>query len=94
MNGCSAPERIFELLGDAFELRFEPGTTTLQMPNGDSVWGLFVNGYGPTKALAASIDPGRREQLKRDFIAFHERYRSDLGIAMPRDYLVTIGSRK
>ena len=94
MKGCSAPERIFELLGDAFELRFEPGTTTLRMPNGDSVWELFVNGYGPTKALAASIDPGRWEQLKRDFIAFHERYRSDLGIAMPRDYLVTIGYRR
>jgi SAM-dependent methyltransferase len=88
------PERIRELLGDAFELRFEPGTTTLRMPNGESVWELFVNGYGPTKALAASIDPGRREQLKRDFIAFHEQYRSDLGIAMPRDYLVTIGYRR
>jgi hypothetical protein len=41
-----------------------------------------------------AIDPGRREQLKRDFIAFHERYRSNLGIAMPRDYLVTIGYRR
>jgi len=88
------PERIRELLGDAFELRFEPGTTTLRMSDGESVWELFVNGYGPTKALAASIDPGRREQLKRDFIAFHEQYRSDLGIAMPRDYLVTIGYRR
>ena len=94
MNGCSAPERIFELLGDAFELRFEPGTTTLRMLNGESVWELFVNGYGPTKALAASIDPGRREQLKRDFVAFQEQYRSDIGIAMPRDYLVTIGCRR
>jgi hypothetical protein len=26
------------------------------MPNGESVWELFVNGYGPTKALAASCD--------------------------------------
>jgi hypothetical protein len=89
-----SPERIRELLGDAFELQFEPGTTTLRMPDGESVWELFVNGYGPTKALAASCDPERREQLRRDFIAFHERYRSDLGIAMPRDYLVTIGRRK
>jgi SAM-dependent methyltransferase len=87
------PERIFELFGEAFELRFETGTTTLRMPNGESVWELFVNGYGPTKTLAGSIDPERRQQLKQDFIAFHERYRSDLGIAMPRDYLVTIGYR-
>jgi SAM-dependent methyltransferase len=88
------PERVRELLGDAFELRFETGTTTLRMPDGESVWELFVTGYGPTKALAASIDPERREQLERDFIAYHERYRTDLGIAMPRDYLVTIGHRR
>jgi SAM-dependent methyltransferase len=88
------PERIRELLGDACELRFEAGTTTLRMPDGESVWELFVNGYGPTKALAASCDPERRDQLKRDFIAFHEQYRGDLGIAMPRDYLVTIGYRR
>jgi hypothetical protein len=64
------------------------------MPTGDSVWELFVSGYGPTKALAASIEPERREQLRRDFIAFHEQYRTDLWIAMPRDYLVTIGYRR
>ena len=87
-------ERIQELLGDAFELRFETGTTTLRMPDGESVWELFVNGFGPIKTLAASIDPERREQLKRDFIAYHERYRTDLGIAMPREYLVTIGYRR
>ena len=88
------PERIFELLGGAFDLRFETGTTTLRMPDGESVWQLFVNGFGPVKTLAASIGPVRREQLKQDFIAFHEQYRSDLGIAMPRDYLVTIGYRR
>ena len=88
------PERIRELLGDACELRFEAGTTTLRMPDGESVWELLVNGYGPTKALAASCDPERRDQVKRDFIAFHEQYRRDLGVAMPRDYLVTIGYRR
>jgi hypothetical protein len=54
----------------------------------------LVSGYGPTKTLAAILDPVRREQLKRDFIEFHERYRTDLGIAMPREYLVTIGYRR
>ena len=88
------PERIFGLLGDAFELVFETGTTTLRMSNGESVWELFINGFGPIKTLAASLDPERKEQLKRDFLAFHERYRTDLGIAMPRDYLVTIGYRR
>ena len=37
---------------------------------------------------------GGRERLKQDFIAYHERFRTELGIAMPREYLVTIGVRK
>jgi hypothetical protein len=87
-------ERIRELLGDAFELRFETGTTTLRMSDGASVWELMVKGYGPTKALAASCNAEQRDQLRADFIAFHERYRGDRGIAMPRDYLVAIGYRR
>jgi SAM-dependent methyltransferase len=88
------PERVRELLGDAFELSFEAGTTTLRMPDGLSVWEVFVAGFGPTKTLVADLDEAGRERLKHDFVAFHEQYRSDLGIAMPRDYLVTIGRRK
>ena len=87
-------DRLRELLGTAFDLRFETGTTVLRESSGDAVWQLFVTGFGPTKALAASLDPERREILKRDFIAFHDRFRTDLGVAMPRDYLVAIGIRK
>jgi SAM-dependent methyltransferase len=88
------PERLRELLGNTFELAFEPGTTTLRMPDGLSVWEMFVAGFGPTKTLAASLDAAHRERLRQDFVAFHEQYRGELGIAMPRDYLVTIGRRK
>ena len=35
-----------------------------------------------------------RDVLKRDFIAYHDGFRNDLGVAMPRDYLVTVGVRK
>lgn len=87
-------ERVQQLLGASFDLRFETGTTVFHEPNGEAVWELFVSSYGPTKALAASLDPQRREDLKRDFIAFHDGFRSELGVAMPRDYLVTIGIRK
>ena len=87
-------ERVRELLGSAFDLRFETGTTVLRMPSGLAVWELFVKGYGPTKALAAALDPEHRERLKRDFIAYHDGFRTELGVAMPRDYLVTIGTHK
>ena len=87
-------EHVQQLLGSAFDLRFETGTTVLREPSGLAVWELFVGGYGPTKALAAALDPERREGLKRDFIAYHDGFKSELGVAMPRDYLVTIGVRK
>ena len=77
-----------------FDLKFESGVTQLRMPSGQAVWDLFVEGYGPTKALAASRDPQRRTQLERDFVTFHDKYRGELGIDMPREYLVTIGIRK
>ncbi|SFC13037.1 Ubiquinone/menaquinone biosynthesis C-methylase UbiE [Polaromonas sp. OV174] len=89
-----SPQRVKQLLGDAFELRFETGTTVLRAPSGLAVWELFSAGYGPTKALAASLEPERRDSLKRDLIAFHEGFKSELGVAMPRDYLVSIGVRK
>jgi SAM-dependent methyltransferase len=88
------PERVKQLLGSAFDLRFETGTTVLREPSGLAVWDIFVAGYGPTKALAANLEPERREKLKQDFIAYHDGFKTDLGVAMPRDYLVTIGVRK
>lgn len=87
-------ERIEQLLGSSFDLRFETGTTVLREPSGEAVWNLFVSGYGPTRALAATLDAERLESLKKDFIDYHETFRSDLGVAMPRDYLVTVGIRK
>jgi len=88
------PERIYLLLGDAFDLKFERGVTTLIMPSGRAVWEVFVEGYGPTRATAAGSDPKRRQELERDFIAYHDKFSNHTGVAMPREYLVTIGSRK
>ena len=87
-------ERVKQLLGSAFDLKFETGTTVLRKPDGLAVWELFVSGYGPTKSLAAALAPGQRESLKRDFIDYHDNFKTELGIAMPREYLVTIGIRK
>jgi SAM-dependent methyltransferase len=88
------PERLRELLGGAFDLQFEKGVTTLRMPSGKAVWDLFVEGYGPTKTIAAGCDAQRREELERDFIAYQEKFADAAGVAMPREYLVTIGTRK
>ncbi|MBC7636717.1 MAG: class I SAM-dependent methyltransferase [Acetobacteraceae bacterium] len=89
-----AQARVRELLGGAFDLGFETGVCTAFMPDGAAFWELFSTGYGPTKMLAESLDPVRRAELQAAFTAFHERFRTDLGIAMGRQYLITHGVRR
>jgi SAM-dependent methyltransferase len=85
--------RIRELLGTAFDLRFEKGVSYYREPDGEAAWDTFSNGYGPTKVLAGSLDATRRESLRSDFIAFHDRFATDLGVCVPREYLLTLGVR-
>jgi SAM-dependent methyltransferase len=87
-------ERIHTLLGHAFDLKFETGTTTLRVPSGQAAWELFIAGFGPTKTVAAALEPQRRAEFTRDVIEYHERFRGELGVAMPREYLITVGVRR
>jgi SAM-dependent methyltransferase len=86
-------ERLEELLGDAFELAVTTETSHYVETGGEAAWNTFVTGYGPTRALAASLDDARRAELKRDFVAFHERYREGDGIHVPRTFVLTFGKR-
>jgi len=87
-------ERVRALLGNTFDLKFETGTTTLRVPSGQAAWDLFIAGFGPTKTVAATLEPRRRAEFTRDFIKFHERFRGELGVAMPREYLVSVGVKR
>jgi SAM-dependent methyltransferase len=86
-------ERIRELLGSAFQLRFEKGVSYYREVSGDAAWDTFSQGYGPTRSLAASLDLERREALRQDFTAFHASFPTELGICVPREYWLTIGVR-
>lgn len=87
-------ERLEELLGRDFELAFEKGVSFYREPTAEAAWERFAGGYGPTKALAASLDEDRRAALRRDFIAFHAQFSTPLGICVPRGYWVTRGIRR
>ncbi|UHL63215.1 class I SAM-dependent methyltransferase [Paralcaligenes sp. KSB-10] len=86
-------DRVQERLGSSFDLKFEEGITTYYDQDGKAAWHAFSTGYGPTKALANSLDDARRAQLQSDFAAFHDEFATDIGIAVPREYLLTIGTR-
>ena len=87
-------ERIRELLGSAFELRFETGVSYYREPSAEAAWATFSTGYGPTRTLAASLDAERRAAFATDFIAFHDGFPTELGICVPREYWVTVGVRR
>ena len=87
-------ERIRELLGGAFHLRFEKGISYYREPSAEAAWETFSKGYGPTRSLAASLGPAAREALRQDFVAFHAEYPTELGICVPREYWLAIGERK
>jgi len=87
-------ERLEDLLGDAFDLTITTETSHYVETGGEAAWNTFVTGYGPTRILAASLDDEHRAALKRDFVAFHERYREGGGIHVPRTFVLTLGTRQ
>ncbi len=87
------PERVRVLLGSLFELRFEKSVSYYREPSAEAAWDTFSTGYGPTRALAGSLEPERRETLRKDFVAFHAGFSTELGTCVPREYLLTVGVR-
>ena len=86
--------RVRELLGDAFDLRFEKHVSTFNISSGEEYWELFASSYGPTKTLAESLGD-RREELHRSWVDFFEQnYRQDGGIAHDREFLLVLGTRR
>ncbi len=88
------PERVRALLGQAFDLRFEPGITHCYFPNGAAVWEVFAKGFGPIIRLCAALDAARREEFKREFIAEHDKHMTEPGLKWGREYLLTMGKRR
>ncbi len=88
------PDRVSELLKDDFDLTFEPGRSFYREPDGEAAWETFSTGYGPLLTLAAKLSDGDRAQLRQNFIDFHEGFRTELGVTVPRDYWVVKGVRK
>lgn len=87
------PDYVADLLGDTFELTCTAAESPQLAWSAEALWTLFTTAFGPLKALAASLDDARREQLHRDFLSFYEEYRVPGGISAPREYLLVTGQR-
>ena len=81
------PEGVRARLGNAFDLKFETGTTTLHLPSGQA-------GLGLVHCRLWSDQDGSRHSRTWATRGIHERFHGELGIAMPREYLVTVGAKR
>jgi hypothetical protein len=88
------PDHLEALLGDTFELRYEKGDCPQPGSSADRILELFTTSYGPTKALAVSLDERRRQTLRSDGIAHFDRFRNGGGVSQPRPYLLVLGTRR
>ena len=89
------PGHVQELLGESFELRFEEGDCPQPGSSAEEVWELFSTSYGPTKALANSLEPDKLEALKGDWVAHFQQFRQDDGtVSQPRPYVLVAGKRR
>jgi hypothetical protein len=82
-----------ELFGESFDLKFETGSTILREPDGEAVWQLWKEAHGLTVTRLNALDNESQKAFRDAFIEFHDRYKTDLGIAMPRDYIITVGTK-
>jgi ubiquinone/menaquinone biosynthesis C-methylase UbiE len=87
-------EHATTLLGQQFDLEFEVRDSVLYAPNAEEVWHEYQSGFGPIKALTASLSERDRELFHQDFLAFHEDYTTAAGLTLPREYLVICGTRR
>jgi SAM-dependent methyltransferase len=89
------PGHVRKLLGDAFDLSFEHGTSNDYYDGLNEIWDWYVRSFGPVRALAETLDKDALEAFRRDIDDYHSHYMADDGLLhMERGYLVTIGTKR
>jgi SAM-dependent methyltransferase len=87
-------EHVRELLGDAFELRFEEHASVYPSTSPEEYWQLFSTSFGPVKTVADSLDDGGREEFHQAWLEFLEPYQDGDEMRHPREYLLVLGTRR
>ena len=88
------PARAEALLGRDFELTIEPGISHAYHDDEDDIWARYIEGFGPIRALAESLDAEKRAAFKRDHDAYHRRFAVPAGLHVRREYLLIQGRRR
>ena len=85
---------VRDLLGDSFELAFEPRVSTVEWESGPAMWEIMSTKFGPMVTLNASLDEARRAELSAAVIGVTEQSRRGDHIVDDRAYLLVTGTRR
>jgi ubiquinone/menaquinone biosynthesis C-methylase UbiE len=88
------PDWLLSALGDHFDLRHEKGELFHRLGSPSEAWTVYSSGFPPVQAVAGALAPERRAEMRAAFEDWVGTYRTDLGVAIPFQYLVTIGIRR
>jgi SAM-dependent methyltransferase len=88
------PDHVRTLLGNAFDLVFEPGVNDHFVDNVEEAWNGYARGFGPMKFLIDNLPPDQLAAFKQEVDAYHASYRTEAGLHLKREYLLIIGRRR
>jgi SAM-dependent methyltransferase len=81
-------DAVRELLGDAFELRFEEGEWHVSLDSPEAVWELMSTSAPPLKAFLDGLDEAEHEHVRQRYLEFFAAG------AIRRVYILITGTRR
>jgi SAM-dependent methyltransferase len=87
-------DRLYELLGDAFELELEEHVWWLEGESPEDVFELMSTGAPPVKALLDTLEPDRAAAFREAMLEHWSRFQTPEGVREPRHYLLVLGRRR
>ncbi len=88
------PDHARALLGEDFELWFEPGINNHYFDSVEDAWHWYARGFGPIRQVMDSLSPGEQAAFRQDIDDYHGQYATEAGLHIRREYLLIIGRRK
>jgi SAM-dependent methyltransferase len=88
------PDHVRTLLGDDFELWFEPGINNHYFDSVEDARAWYARGFGPMKQVISDLQGDRQAAFLEDIDRYHGKFATDAGLHIRREYLVINGRRK
>lgn len=88
------PDHARALLGEHFELWFEPGINNHYFDSVKDAWEWYARGFGPIRQVMNNLSASEQEAFRRDIDDYHGKYATDAGLHIRREYLLITGRRK